>query len=177
MDRSKLQNVIDMLPGVIANIEQLKTQGEEALALIDAEKALAFSEGKNTGLAEGKEVGYQEGLLAGKSQVPEDSTPFSQEDLNMAVELAVGPLNEKIVGLEARIVELENMPKGATAEEVSIIKAQERARVQAVYIERFTAFLEKDKALDDEFKDLIDDDIPDEQPKVEPVVTEPEPAA
>lgn len=155
MDLSKLQEVLTALVALQAQIDLLKVQGADAAAQLEAEKALSYAQGKadgdKDGYEKGKKDGYDLGFADGKASNPEDTTPFNQADVDAKIAEAVKPLNDQIAALQSQIDELKALPSVDEA----AVRADEREKAKAAYVEIISAFFAKEAADENELLNQI----------------------
>lgn len=109
-------NVIELLNGLVAQIQGLQQ------ALVDAQAAVELV----------RKEAYDKGFADGVASVPVSGDKiYSQADLDKAVADAVGPLNEKIVALQAQVDGIPGQIDAAVAQAKVDIKAQIKTLLQA----------------------------------------------
>jgi hypothetical protein len=113
-----LMNLAELLKSLAAQIAEL--QGK----LVDAEAAAASIAKEN----------YDKGFIDGVASVPaapEDTTPFSQMDLDAAVAAAIEPMAMEIAMLKEKVAMLEVEIQEAAAKAVAAFKMELMSKYEA----------------------------------------------
>ncbi len=126
MDFSKIQDLLNQLPQLLATIEALKAQATEAAALVELEKA----------------VSYQAGFEAGVASVPVSTKIYDQAEVDAMVAAAIAPIQLMVeegkaqiealkMELEAAKSEIDSKISEAVAAATATFKAELLAQYEA----------------------------------------------
>lgn len=102
MDFSKIQELLNSLPNLLATIEALKAQAADAAALVEMEKKSSY------------DLGFADGVKS----VPVSTKVYDQAEVDAMIEAAVAPIKAdvdakalEIETLKTKVAELEAAPK------------------------------------------------------------------
>jgi uncharacterized small protein (DUF1192 family) len=114
-------NFLELLTSMVAQIGELQTALQDAQATADKLVKEAYDKGFADGVASVPPVG-------------EDTTPFSQADIDAAVAAAVAPMNEQIVALQAEVEGLKAQIEQVKSEAVAAFKAELLAKYEEMQV-------------------------------------------